>query len=920
MKSNAIAKTPVAVRHPWREQLQRLQPLNLPLLAIGAGTDCKQPASPSTGTPIAGWPTARHTIEQLQNACAKVCSVGTRTGSDAGGLLAFDIDGATALALACERRCDPKLASTWQIHRDNDPNRLKVCWRLSPEQQSQLGEVRPKITTKAPAKAEDGTVIAKGEALELFHKGGAQIIVLGQHPSSGGNYIWPEALGPEALAPIPPAWWDLALEVASSATKASSKTTGKASSKRGDWRSLDPCPICGRNTTGFCSIHADGQTLRCFQGSTFHPPIGLRPGDEITDRNGKVWAFSKKEPQADGHIFSVFVEPEPERTRQRLEDEWQEAIEGFEVHEGGYCCAEAKQKQHDRSNVGHVPHLPKQQRREPKQPRLPGYSRRMEWFTRCVEVQAQQQRNTFRRRARLLKAAQDLKLSKLINRQEIAQLVLEAKDRQAGHRFQPLTAAERLAMAVPDVEWVIPDVIPARDLTILGGRPKVGKTRLMAAMVASVLTGESFLGFPAPTRPRPVLLITDDQSDADTKKMLTTLGVWDHPLLTWSRHFRLCESDLDAMLATIKATPEAVVMTDSLRSITRSCSATENDPELGAMVYDLKQSVIDASSSLVLVHHCNKSTEGVGTEALSGHSSLAGAVNTVMTLHYTPDANGKPDKENHQRRLFSEGRSGPGFDLVISPIAGEGNYYRVGTFAAWREQLEEAKKQKNRERMTPTQHEVLSLLEDRAGEWLTRRQIVEALGLPWEQGRGKDATRVKDALSKLAQQEQIQKVSAGQEQTYSVGEVRDFLACTQKETSPSSPSSPFCQGNGSHGEVFENQNLSFLSAPTTPPTEPGEGRGRRDSDLSVKTPGSTEGRGRRGGRGAETPPAESAPLLGLPDWADQLAMLQLQHPNETAYKLANLLAAAGTVTTPARVREVLALLDQRDQDLEPDIA
>lgn len=54
------------------------------------------------------------------------------------------------------------------------------------------------------------------------------------------------------------------------------------------------------------------------------------------------------------------------------------------------------------------------------------------------------------------------------------------------------------------------------------------------------------------------------------------------------------------------------------------------------------------------------------------------------------------------------------------------------------------------------------------------------------------------------------------------------------------------------------------------------------------------------------------PITGLPDWADRLEQLQHQNPKAGPYGLTNLLAAAGTITTTARVREVLKLLGQRD--------
>lgn len=388
----------------------------------------------------------------------------------------------------------------------------------------------------------------------------------------------------------------------------------------------------------------------------------------------------------------------------------------------GYQLSQPRQQpqeQHQGFKPEHAPQKKKERKARPL-----SHARRMECFNRCVEVQAQRQRNSLRRRARLLKAAKDLEISGFINRQEIAQLVLEAKDRQQGHCFAVLTAQDRAAMKQPIVRWAIPALVPEGDLTIIGGRPKVGKTRLAVAMAASALNGTDCIGFGEPD-PRTVLLVTDDQADADTCAMLQALKVWDHPNLLWSRHFRFQENDLDALLEALKVNPGALVIIDSLRSISRSLQYGENDPEIGAALYDLKQAVIDSGSTLVLIHHCNKSADLVGTEALSGHNAIAGAANTVITLHYCPDANGKADKSNPQRRMVREARTGEGCDIVIDRGAGAGTFRQVAEFSHWQQQLDLAKKSQKEldqlDNLTKDQREVLDVVTDNDG--LTVKQI-----------------------------------------------------------------------------------------------------------------------------------------------------------------------------------------------------
>ncbi|MFO0037319.1 MAG: hypothetical protein ACK522_00025, partial [Synechococcaceae cyanobacterium] len=124
----------------------------------------------------------------------------------------------------------------------------------------------------------------------------------------------------------------------------------------------------------------------------------------------------------------------------------------------------------------------------------------------------------------------------------------------------------------------------------------------------------------------------------------------------------------------------AVVMLDSLRSITRSCCFGENDPEMGTLIYDLKHQITEAGGTVLLVHHCNKANETTGTEALSGHNAIAGAANTILTLHYLSDGN-RLLKESPQRRLVREARSGPPVDLGVAMEEANGTFVRIGSYS-----------------------------------------------------------------------------------------------------------------------------------------------------------------------------------------------------------------------------------------------
>lgn len=444
-----------------------------------------------------------------------------------------------------------------------------------------------------------------------------------------------------------------------------------------------------------------------------------------------------------------------------------------------------------------------------------GHTKAMRCFDRCIEVLARRERNSLTRRARLLRTAKALDLHQYINRQEISQRVLQAKDEQQGNGYQGLTAEQRMAMQWPEVEWLVPGLLPANDLSIIGGRPKVGKTAFAMAIAATVLTGCEMAGCAKPETTRPVIVISDDAGDADTYQALNKLGIFDHPNLIWSRHFRLTEADIDRLLLDIERHPGAVVILDSLRSVARHLEKGENDPEIGAVIYDLKEAVMSAGGSLVMVHHCNKAEGLAGVEALSGHNAISGAANTVITLHHVTDAEGRPNKEVEQRRLYREGRSGQMLDWVISRTAGTGTFHYVSSWSTWQEQAREAEADAKREsRRTDAQRDVLELLEASQGQWLTCREVVEGLGLEWgTTGAGKDANRVRDALKRLAANGEIQSARAGTAYVYSSN--RPGHSEPQKPQKPQKP--VFAMDLGSEAKPQKAQKPQKVQAPISSP-------------------------------------------------------------------------------------------------------
>jgi archaellum biogenesis ATPase FlaH len=195
----------------------------------------------------------------------------------------------------------------------------------------------------------------------------------------------------------------------------------------------------------------------------------------------------------------------------------------------------------------------------------------------------------------------------LIKEDQLIKMIMESQDVLAGNIYKSINAATRIAEGLPELNWLVENRIPKTDLTIIGGKPKVGKTRLSIGLARCLLMGEEFLDV-KPAGLSKIILITDDQSDADSGQMMQAAGIYEHPNLYWSKKFRYTENDINRVLKDIKTFDEPIVILDSFRSTTRTTGVRENDQEAGMILYDLKHAITEEGGTFILLHHANKET------------------------------------------------------------------------------------------------------------------------------------------------------------------------------------------------------------------------------------------------------------------------------------------------------------------------
>ena len=737
----------------WRLQAEQLSHLGAPLLAVG--TD-KAPIHLVTGKRLTKWQEAAFTAEQVAESGPAI-GCGVRTGN---GLLVFDVDGVTALEWLLNHDCDPRATKTWQIHRDTDPNRFKVAFTLTAEQQQRFGNAKPKEHTKDAVKDDAGNVIEKGEAVEVFHSTGGQVVVLGQHHDSGGNYYWPDGLAVEELAPIPTAWWQAALTIAGDTTTKAATTKARSTGK-GDWRSLNPCPICGRDTTGYCSQHKDGKTIRCFHGSTFEPPQGLQRGECITDSYGKQWGFSQEQTHSNGDVFSVFVEH----------------------NENG-------------KTVKASPPHPGLKQGTPPAPIT--FEDRWKELEEHAAVVACSDWPVMKAVASLASKAGDLEVNRLTGR-NLEQL-LEQAHRAVRAKADPIAGGG--TFKVKTTPWAV-DGLFRHGLNLLVGQSGAGKSRLAAACMAAWLRGDqTWLNLPLngiEPEHRHALIVGSDQTLEDWAITLEPVGLCKrldaetvriHPNLTLYGLETAVGLDADG-LAMIRRWvdhhPGGMVLVDSLSSCLPP-GIDEATKAAGRPVRQLQEVLGDAWG--ILTHHTRKGAGkegnlGVGAGRGSGDIDAAASRVIGLGLIYKME-NGVlvPQESDDRRELLSTKRGGKTLHLVVKSDA-SGFWSNEGEAEALKQQ---ERKERAISNLTEAQGDVLALL-DAADGWMTLRALMEGAGEEYE-AKGAKAATTRKVLKRLEVLGLVESVKSGSERTYRTkgeplrGEERELTGSLGSPTAP----------------------------------------------------------------------------------------------------------------------------------------
>lgn len=205
---------------------------------------------------------------------------------------------------------------------------------------------------------------------------------------------------------------------------------------------------------------------------------------------------------------------------------------------------------------------------------------------------------------------------------------------------------------LPETRWAIPDILP-EGLTLLAGKPKLGKSWLLLAMMLGIAKGSIVLGS-LPVEAGEVLYVSlEDNKKRLQKRSNTILAQAEaspnfYVTTQWNR---LNEGGIEQLEEWLLTHPQTrVIGIDTWARIKPKMQGhgkQQYDEDYDALT-PLQHLAAQHRVSIVLVHHMRKQESDDPIEMVNGSSAMAGAVDGFLLLFRK---RGETDA-----RLFVEGR------------------------------------------------------------------------------------------------------------------------------------------------------------------------------------------------------------------------------------------------------------------------
>jgi AAA domain len=296
-----------------------------------------------------------------------------------------------------------------------------------------------------------------------------------------------------------------------------------------------------------------------------------------------------------------------------------------------------------------------------------------------------------------------------------------------------LTAVELLGLELSPIRWSVPGMVP-EGVTLLAGKPKLGKSWMALGFAIAISTGGVALGT-RPVEEGDVLYIALEDNHRRLKKRLKKLLTGEAPerLQIVTEWPRMDEGGAEALNRWLGAHPDArLVVVDILKRLRPRTSPNRS-------VYDADYEALEAMQrlaafhgvSILVVHHLRKLGAADPLDEISGSTGLSGGADGVLVLKRD---RGRADAYLHVtgREIEEEAELALKWnaDLASWTLVGDAEEYRV----------------------SQERQDIVRIM-DEAGEPMTPKEVSELLDKP--------PNNVKYLMWKMSKDSQLATVGKG---------------------------------------------------------------------------------------------------------------------------------------------------------------
>lgn len=241
-------------------------------------------------------------------------------------------------------------------------------------------------------------------------------------------------------------------------------------------------------------------------------------------------------------------------------------------------------------------------------------------------------------------------LSRIVEQTQEWQASAPTLDEPECNGLGTITAADLMAMKLPPPTWIVPGMLP-EGVTLLAGKPKLGKSWMALGLGVAVATGGVALGTKRVEQGSCLYLALEDNVRRLQKRLGKLLNGGEAPE---NLHFhtdwqRLDDGGVEQLGDWLKAHPDArLVVIDTLAKVRPRQPGKNVYAEDYAALERLLPLASEHSVAIVVVHHLRKSGALDPLDEISGSTGLTGGVDGVLILKRGPG--------NADAFLYVEGR------------------------------------------------------------------------------------------------------------------------------------------------------------------------------------------------------------------------------------------------------------------------